>query len=99
MYIADRRGRVVYSQVGFHPSDVERWEAVLDDLAAGRTARCSGPERDALVAGERLPTIDLPLVDGRAAARLGVDEHGALVVEGAGGRRRLRAAIGFFSRY
>ena len=98
MVVVDRRGRIAYVQVGFHPSDVERWRAVLEDLAAGRAARTSGPDRDVLVVGEGLPVIELPLVDGRGPARLGRDE-GALVVEQSGERRRYRAAIGFFSRY
>jgi peroxiredoxin len=99
LYIVDRQGRIAYAQVGFHPSDVERWQAVLEDLAAGRAARHRGPQRDALVVGEALPEIALPLVDGRGSARLGLDEQGALVAELPGERRRLRAAIGFFSRY
>ena len=98
-YIVDRRGAIAYAQVGFHPSDVERWQGVLEDLAADRAARCSGPERDALVVGEGLPVIELPLVDGKGSVRIALGEDGTLAVEQAGGRRRFRAAIGFFSRY
>jgi hypothetical protein len=98
MYVVDRRGAIAYAQVGFHPSDVERWQAVLDDLAAGRAPRHSGPDRDAIVVGERFPELELPLFDGDSA-RLGPDEQGTLVAERAGERRRYRAAIGFFSRY
>ena len=99
MYVVDRRGMVSYAQVGFHPSDIERWQAVLDDLAAGRIARFSGPERDGLVVGEAFPVIELPLVDGEGTARFGLNEEGQLMVERAGERRLFRAAVGFFSRY
>jgi hypothetical protein len=99
LYIVDRRGAIAYGQVGFHPSDVDRWRGVLEDLAAGRAARYSGPARNALVVGEGLPEIELPLLGGQASARLGLDEQGTLVVERSGERRRFRAAIGFFSRY
>jgi peroxiredoxin len=99
MYIVDRRGRISYAQVGIHPSDAERWQAVLEDLAADRVARYSGPERSGLDVGEGLPVIELPLVNGQGFARLGLDEQGTLVAEQSGERRRFRAAIGFFSRY
>jgi hypothetical protein len=99
MYIVDRRGTIAYVQVGFHPSDVERWEGVLEDLAADRVARFSGPKRDGLVVGERFPVIELPLVDGQGSARLALDEQGRLSLERVGKRERFRAAIGFFSRY
>ena len=99
MYVVDRTGSILYSQVGFHPSDPARWDAVLDDIHAGRAVRYSGPERNALVVGEALPPIELPVVGGLSAASLRLDDEGALVFEQRGTRRRFRAAVGFFSRY
>jgi len=78
MYIVDRQGSIAYSQVGFHPSDVDRWKTVLADLTAGRAASVSGPERSELVVGERFPPIHLSLVDGKT------DRPIDLLVEGAG---------------
>jgi hypothetical protein len=98
-YVVDPGGTIVYSQVGFHPSDVARWDAVLKDLAAGRAARWSGPHRDAVVVHETLPTIELPRIDSGGDARIGLDGDGALAFEQAGEHRRFRAAVGFFSRY
>ena len=99
LYIVDRTGTIAYTQVGFHASDVARWQDVLEDLGAGRVARHSGPERDVLVADENLSEIELPLIDGTASARIGLDDHDLLVLEQAGQQRRFRAAVGFFSRY
>jgi hypothetical protein len=97
-YVVDRSGRVVYAQVGFHPSDVAGWSSALDAVLAGRPVERDGPERPALRAGERMPRIELPdLVTGRTTM---IDTRdGELVLERDGETRTFRAAIGFFSRY
>jgi peroxiredoxin len=97
-YLVDPDGRIVYAQVGFHPSDVAGWNAALDAVLAGRPVDRDGPERPALRAGERMPRIELPdLVTGRTTV---IDTRdGELVLERDGEARTFRAAIGFFSRY
>ena len=99
MYVVDRAGSIRYSQVGFHASDPARWQAVLEDLHANRPVRHSGPGRDELVVGETLPPIELPLVGTGIEASLRSSDSGGLVFEHPEGRRRFRAAVGFFSRY
>jgi thiol-disulfide isomerase/thioredoxin len=97
-YLADGSGRVVYAQVGFHPSDVAVWEAALADVHAGRSVGRDGPDRPAVVVGERMPRIELPELATRTPVVLD-SEGGELVLARGGERRRFRAAIGFFSRY
>lgn len=98
-YVVDRTGDVAYGQVGFHPADPETWADVIADLTAGRPARVTGPRRDVLAVGMRMPAVELPVLGEEGAARITTSEAGALTIELDGETRACTAALWFFSRY
>lgn len=99
LFIIDRRGRIAYRQTGFREDDVERWRAVIEDLAADRVPRLTTAVREHLETGDPLPRIELPdLMTGDRIAL--IVEDGELRFVDAGGRiHPYRASVGFFSRY
>jgi thiol-disulfide isomerase/thioredoxin len=98
MYIVDRQGRIVYYQVGYHPKDLERWKQVIEDLAAGRSPRVTGPDRLALMEGSTFPEMAFPDLATDKLTRLAVVD-GRLRFSAASGAGTPGATLCFFSRY
>lgn len=101
MYLVGDGGKIVFSQEGYQPTDLDIWWAVAADVKAGRAVAFRHPQRsgEKLAAGNVLPAIELPdLMTGRALA-LRVEDGKLVFVDGEGRAHPCRASIGFFSRY
>lgn len=99
LYIVDRTGKVVYSQVGFEVGDPQIWRMVLADLQANRTVRMMHPSREGLHTGDPLPTLRLADLFANREISLSSDRVGLIFSDAKGLKHRYRASIGFFSRY
>lgn len=99
LYVVDRHGRVVYSQVGYENGDPKVWRKVLADLVADRTMRFTHPGREGLRAGDILPALKLPDQLSDRGMSLTSGGNGLLFTNADGREHRYRASIGFFSRY
>ncbi|MCK6483106.1 MAG: TlpA family protein disulfide reductase [Phycisphaerae bacterium] len=101
MFLVGNDGKIVYSQEGYQPTDLDIWWAVAADVRDGRVVAFRHPQRsgEKLTTGDVLPAIELPdLMTGRALA-LRVDDGKLAFVDGDGRSHPCRASIGFFSRY
>jgi len=97
--IADSKGVIRYTQVGFQPEDVSIWRTNLDRLLAGEDVATHESGRERIAKGDVFPGIRLPgLRDGRART-LAVEGGRLTLVDETGTEFHPKAAVGFFSRY
>lgn len=99
LYVVDREGRVVYSQVGYEDGDPDVWRMVLADLAADREVRFTHPDRDGLKVGDTLPALRLAELFEDKEIALTTASNGIVFTDTNGREHRFCASIGFFSRY
>jgi len=97
--IADAKGVVRYTQVGFQPEDVAVWRTNLERLRAGEGVATRGSGRERIAVGDAFPAVRLPgLRDGQPMV-LAVQDGRLTLVDGSGKKAHPKAAVGFFSRY
>ncbi|GIW72787.1 MAG: hypothetical protein KatS3mg102_2329 [Planctomycetota bacterium] len=100
LYLAGPDGAIAYAQVGFRHDDPALWREAVRAVLAGRAPARRTAERERVLAGDPLPEIALPALEGQALLRLRRLPDGTLALLGAGpAPRRARASVGFFSRY
>jgi len=97
--IADSKGIVRYTQVGYGAGDEKLWLEAVESLLAGKPVAKETAEREGLNVGDRLPVIELDsLVTGKRLTLKG--ESGQLAFQDDAGKTiKPKAAIGMFSRY
>lgn len=98
--IADGKGVVRFSQVGFKEGDEKPFRETLENLLADKAVRAdTNNERRRLQVGETMPAVKLPsLMSGKPISM--TVEGGKLTYRDESGKEvHPKAAVGFFSRY
>ena len=97
--LADAKGVVRYSQVGFKDGDAKGWKENLERLLEGKEVRPDVNPRVVLAAGDPFPDVRLPALEGGKEISLAVEDGRLTFLDAAGSATHPRAAVGFFSRY
>lgn len=97
--IADGKGVVRFSQVGFKEGDERIFRETLEKLLADKAVTAETNERRRLQVGETMPAVQLPsLMSGKPISM--TVEGGKLTYRDESGKEvHPKAAVGFFSRY
>lgn len=97
--IADAKGVIRYSQVGFKEGDEKFFRETLENLLAGKDVTIETNERRRLSVGEAFPAVRLSSLFAEKPMTLTVEAGKLMFQDDSGETVHAKAAVGFFSRY